>query len=244
MATKNNITVVTRGGSEEGIGTQQLTVSGLQNYTGRDPFSATFKANGTNTYSSVTSSNMLTVTQSGSFIIKLTNPESNVPASGGNISITGEANLKKLKLTIGSNMTLVSATINDASLTSEQRAQLASSSGYIVTGDPGASAKYNISITVSVQANSSTSSRELELSMKDPEDGTKTDTATITQNGSSSPQPTNQVWFSNGSSSSPSTSPSIVTINLNADGSLANPNDDPRVNTSPSGVSWTISASN
>ena len=241
MATKNNITVTCEG-RDEGIGTQQLTVSGLQSYTGRNPFSATFKANGTNTYSSITSSNMLTVTQSGSFIIRLTNPESNVPASGGNITITGYANLKKLKLTLGSNMTLASATINGVSLTSEQRAQLASSTGYTVAGDPGASAKYNISITVSIPANSSTSSRELELSMEDPEDGTKTDTATITQNGSSSPQPTNQVWFSNGSSSSPSTS--TVTINLNADGNLANSNDDPRVNTSPSGVSWTISASN
>ena len=236
MATKNNITV-TCGGSNEGIGTQQLTVSGLQSYTGRNPFSATFKANGTNTYSSVTSSNMLTVTQSGSYIIRLTNPESNVPASGGNITITGEANLKKLKLTVGSNMTLTSATINDVSLTSEQLTQLTSSTGYIVTGDPGASAKYNISITVSVPANSSTSSRELELSVEDPEDGTKTDTATIAQNGSPSPQPTNQVWFSNGSSSSPSTS--NVTIDLGADGNLDS-SDDPRVNTSPSGVEWVI----
>lgn len=237
MATKNNITV-TCGDSNEGIGTQQLTVSGLQNYTGRNPFSATFKANGTNAYSSVTSSNMLTVTQSGSYIIRLTNPESNVPASGGNITITGEANLEKLKLTVGSNMTLASATINGVSLTSEQLAQLASSAGFTVTGDPGASAKYNISTTVSITANSSTSSRELELSMEDPEDGTKADTATITQNGSSSPQPTNQVWFSNGSSSSPSTS--TVTINLNADGGLVNTSDDPRVNTSPSGIKWVI----
>lgn len=228
MATKN-ITVT----PTTGTGTNQLTVAGTSGFTGREPFSKTFRASGTGTYSGVTSSNMLTVTQRGNVIMMLNNPSGSISVSGGSITITGESNLAKLQLSLSSGLTLGSATVNGVVLSSSQLSELSGGNGYTVAGDPGKDEKYSISVVVSAPANSG-SQRTFSFTLGDPSESSNRDTVIITQSGTVT---TNQIWFSNGSSSTPSSTD--VSITLDADGNIVG-GADPRINTSPSGVSWTI----
>lgn len=163
MATSNNITVVSASG--QATGTQDLTVSAtpvtgrLENSSGvMVGRSASFTAKGTGSYSSVSSSNTLIVTQQGkSAFISVGSSQSTTafPASGGDITFTGKSNLKSITMSTGSRITFKSATINGTSVAS---ASAFASNGYAPSGDPGNTAEYNVSFVFTIPENTSTTS--------------------------------------------------------------------------------------
>lgn len=152
MPTYNNITVT----PGSGTGTKSLTISATTN-TGRNNRSAVVSASGTGKYSSVSSSNSLTITQQGKagFLSVSTNSSTTgFPAEGGNITFAGKSNLATITLGSGNlDNLLSSATINGVSVT---KAKL--QSGYTLPNDPGATAEYVVSFTFTIPANESISS--------------------------------------------------------------------------------------
>lgn len=140
-----------------GTGNKSLTVSASEN-TGRNSRSASFSLKGTGDYSSVTSSNTLVVTQSGTGepgFINLTTSSSTTafPAAGGTITFSGTSNLASLTLGNGTlDALLTSATVNGATVT---KAQL--QAGYSIPNDPGATAAYNVTLEFTIPVNQSTS---------------------------------------------------------------------------------------
>ncbi|MBO6249188.1 MAG: hypothetical protein J6N54_10290 [Bacteroidales bacterium] len=233
MAQKNGIKVVYNSG-DTGTGNQVLTVTGVSSYTGRGDITATFSAKGTGSYTSVSSSNKLVVTQKGSFIMTLNDP-SGVPASGGSVTLTGYSNLEALRLTLPSGVTLTSAVINGTELNANQRDSL--TTGSYASGG-GASAQYDISLQLSVEANSGTR-RQFTVTMGFS--GEEVDSAVITQDGAVQ---TNSLWFGNGAGASQTST--NLTVTLTPDGAIdpSSTNKDPRIFTDPSGLTWTIRSEN
>lgn len=205
-----------------GAGNSSLAVSATQ-HTGRESRSITYYASGTGSYSSVTGSNNLTVIQNGQAFISLENKE--ISDSATTVTINGEANLATLKVSGSLSQYLTSATIAGAAASVSD---LKSVAGYTVPNDPGASAKYTIVLNFT-ELPTSTGSFSLTMG-----DGTNSDTASISRE--SAPQ-VDAIWFSNGESSFVRTDD--ISITLNADGSITS-GSDPRINTTSTGLSWTI----
>lgn len=229
MATKNNI-CVNRDGYDTGSGTKDLYVYAAE-YTGRDNRSATFKADGTGSYSEISSDNMLTVTQLGlGPFIRLTNQT--IGASGGQVEVGGSSNLREVKMIASAendlSQYLSSARINDVSVTKQQLLD-----GYTVVGDPGASGSYGITLLFNIPSSSSSVSISRQCDFK--VDDTHTTQLVITQQSTST---SHRVWFGNGASAVFTST--TLNVALNPDGEIIGTNNDPRVLADDASVSWTI----
>lgn len=219
-----------------GTGTTTISTLRASENTGRSSRSKTFAVSGTGGDSGVSGSNKLIVTQDGQTILSLNNPGS-IGSGSANVPITGEANLQKLKLSLNNGASLVSATINGVTLTQSQRTSLTSQSGYELSGDPGATAKYNISLTVNVPANSTISTKTYNVTLSGVDVG-PSKTVTITQNAEAQ---TYAAWFSSSSSGTETTSP--LQVSLDSDGNVVG-GSSVYVRTIPESLGWTVGVSN
>jgi hypothetical protein len=95
------------------------------------------------------------------------------PKGGGNVTVTGASNSKKMTFTLGTGALTITLpdtyTAGGASTTN----------GANITGDPGATAQYNFSLVVNVPANATTSS--LARAIVATTDGGQQASGTITQ---------------------------------------------------------------
>lgn len=224
MASLNNITLT----PDSGTGTKSLTVSASA-YTGRVNRSTKFTAS--NSSLGVTSTNSLVVTQTGHEIFLV---DSSIIASDAtSATVHGVSNLQSIRITgdldNGLWNYLSYAAINGVTVS---KAALSQSQGYSIPNDPGKAAQYNLSFVFT----------EIPESVSDVTyngyiNGSSSLKVTVTKRGTG--VVTNDIWFSNGESSSSTTSP--VNITLGADGDN---DDDIRINTNPDTLSWTITASN
>lgn len=134
-------------------GSRPLSITATE-HTGRLSRSATFSASGVGEYASVISSNRLTVIQAAKpAFIDMANPSTT--SSGGEVTSEGTSNMESLTLgapASGNNIWdyLETAYVNGVEVT---KADL--TNGYLVDGDPGATAEYPIRLVFDIPVNAS-----------------------------------------------------------------------------------------
>lgn len=154
-----------------GTGNAQIKINSVTPYTGRVDRSTQVSGK------IVGKSNAVTVTvlekTAGEFIV--TNGSTiNVSKNGETIHVTGRSNSKLLTFTWKTNFDIAKVTsfkVNDS---------ITATSGTAITGDPGATGRYNYDVTVVVPKNTTIEARSATLEIKG-EDASAVKTITITQ---------------------------------------------------------------
>lgn len=155
---------------ESGSGNGSVNITAASQNTGRNARS------GVLTYSAANCEDVVqTVNQAGKPEFVTIQGTATVSKTGGNVTLSGKSNSKRLILSLGTGGTL------DITLPSKYTANsVETDNGVNITGDPGATSEYNFSITISGIAEN-TSINELTKQLIVTDDGGHTATCAITQ---------------------------------------------------------------
>lgn len=155
---------------ESGSGNGSVNITAASQNTGRNARS------GVLTYSAANCEDVAqTVNQAGKSEFVTIQGTAAIGKTGGNLTLSGKSNSKKLTFSLGTGGTL------DITLPSKYTANsVETDNGVDITGDPGATSEYDFSITITGIAEN-TSIDELTKQLIVTDDGGHTATCTITQ---------------------------------------------------------------
>ena len=151
-----------------GSGSGSVSVGTQASHTGRVSrnTSITFRAAGV-------TDRPVSVTQSGKPEFVTIQATATAPKVGGNVTIAGKSNSKKLTFTLGTGDLAISLPVNFTA------ASTSTDNGQNITGDPGAAMEFDYSIVIPVGENESVDSKSKQIIVTD--EGGHTATCNLTQ---------------------------------------------------------------
>ena len=151
-----------------GSGNGSVSVGTQESHTGRGSRNTTitFRAGGA-------ADRPVSVTQSGKPEFVTIQATATAPKAGGNVTISGKSNSKKLTFSLGTGDLAISLPANFTA------ASTSTANGQNITGDPGAAMEFDYSIVIPVSENKTVDSKSKQIIVTD--EGGHTATCNLTQ---------------------------------------------------------------